>query len=191
MKTPITWLELLKEKFNYMKKTTGKSVSVGDVAGEAKKEWVEIKEGRHPKYTQGKQQKTTRKNKSKKVTFKNEKQAAHTKSAHNNEDAVMKKIMLGCPKCMKKYNKLMKKTKKNKKNYKGGDEDEEEEEEVNTDVYMAGGGDNEAVETELAKESSVETEEAPETTSDKESVADTKAAAATKGGKKKRRSHKK
>ena len=60
-KKAITWIELLKEKLNFLKKTTGRSVSVGEVAGEAKKEWVQIKEGKHPKYTQGKMVKSSNK----------------------------------------------------------------------------------------------------------------------------------
>ena len=60
-KKPITWIELLKEKISLK----GKGTSIGDVAPEAKKEWVQIKEGKHPKYIQGKMNKSsTKKNKS-------------------------------------------------------------------------------------------------------------------------------
>ena len=63
-KKPITWIELLKEKIALK----GKGTSIGDVAPEAKKEWVQIKEGKHPKYTQGKMTKSsTKKNKSGKM----------------------------------------------------------------------------------------------------------------------------
>ena len=63
-KKPITWIELLKEKISLK----GKGTSIGDVAPEAKKEWVQIKEGKHPKYTQGKMTKSsTKKNKSGKM----------------------------------------------------------------------------------------------------------------------------
>ena len=53
-KTPITWIGLLKQKISLK----GKGTSIGDVAPEAKKEWVQIKEGKHPKYTQGKMTKS-------------------------------------------------------------------------------------------------------------------------------------
>ena len=57
-------LELLKEKISLK----GNGTSIGDVAPEAKKEWVQIKEGKHPKYTQGKMTKSsTKKNKSGKM----------------------------------------------------------------------------------------------------------------------------
>ena len=59
-KSPITWLELIKEKLNEAKKN-GKSPSIGDIMPEAKKEWVQIKNGTHPKYTQGKAKKHARK----------------------------------------------------------------------------------------------------------------------------------
>jgi hypothetical protein len=63
-KKSITWIELLKEKISLK----GKGTSIGDVAPEAKKEWVQIKEGKHPKYTQGKMTKSsTKKNKSGKM----------------------------------------------------------------------------------------------------------------------------
>jgi hypothetical protein len=117
-KKAITWIELLKEKLNFLKKTTGRSVSVGEVAGEAKKEWVQIKEGKHPKYSQG----TSTKNKSssKKHHQSTKKHSnKHQEHASSNEYALMKKVISECPKCQKKLNKLLNKTKKNK--HRGGD----------------------------------------------------------------------
>ena len=117
-KKAITWIELLKEKLNFLKKTTGRSVSVGEVAGEAKKEWVQIKEGKHPKYTQG----TSTKNKSSsKKHHQSTKKHSNKHQEHDstNEYALMKKVISECPKCKKKLNKLLNKTKKNK--YRGGD----------------------------------------------------------------------
>jgi len=113
-KKAITWIELLKEKLNFLKKTTGKSVSVGEVAGEAKKEWVQIKEGKHPKYRQGTS--TKHKSSSKKHHSSTKKNHQH---ASSNEYALMKKVISECPKCQKKLNKLLNKTKKNK--HRGGD----------------------------------------------------------------------
>ena len=52
-KSPITWLELIKLKLKE-EKDKGKSPSIGDVTPAAKTEWVQIKEGKHPKYIQGK-----------------------------------------------------------------------------------------------------------------------------------------
>lgn len=149
-KKEITWLELLKEKLN-MKKAEGKTVSIGDVAGEAKKEWVAIKEGKHPKYSQGKA--TFSKKRTQKMPHsKKHKNMSHTAAyADTKEYAVMKKLINECPKCSKKYKKIMK-TQKNK--HRGGASDEEEEDEdenYNTDITMGGGGDSDAVEDDLMK----------------------------------------
>ena len=119
-KKAITWIELLKEKLNFLKKTTGRSVSVGEVAGEAKKEWVQIKEGKHPKYRQGTS--TKHKSSSKKhhsSTKKHHSSKHHQYASTTNEYALMKKVISECPKCQKKLNKLLNKTKKNK--HRGGD----------------------------------------------------------------------
>ena len=61
-KTPMTWLGLIKLKLAE-EKAKGKSPSIGDVTPLAKKEWVQIKEGKHPKYMQGKAQTFARKKK--------------------------------------------------------------------------------------------------------------------------------
>ena len=52
-KTPFTWLELIKMKLKE-EKDKGNSPSIRDVVPEAKKDWAQIKEGKHPKYIQGK-----------------------------------------------------------------------------------------------------------------------------------------
>ena len=105
-KTPITWIGLLKEKINLK----GKGTSIGDVAPEAKKEWIQIKEGKHPKYTQGKM------TKSKSSTKKKGKKSANKTKKNNNELFSMLKKINFCPKCAKEVKKLMKKQ-------KGGDDD--------------------------------------------------------------------
>ena len=70
-KTPITWLELIKMKLSE-EKSKGKSPSIGDVTPLAKKEWVQIKEGKHPLYIQGKAKTYARKKgKGEKKTRKN------------------------------------------------------------------------------------------------------------------------
>lgn len=150
-KTPITWLGLLKEKLNYLKKTTGKSVSVGEVAGEAKKEWVQIKKGLHPKYIQGMQQSNHSKH-----SKKTKKMHHHSlnENTHMQEDMVMRKLIAECPRCQKKYKKMMgQKTKKNK-HHRGGVNDDDDDEEkmsdnINTDIVLNGGSDE--VEMNLSK----------------------------------------
>jgi hypothetical protein len=116
-KKAITWIELLKEKLNFLKKTTGRSVSVGEVAGETKKEWVQIKEGKHPKYKQGTSTKHKSSSKKHHSSTKKHHHAEHASST--NEYALMKKVISECPKCQKKLKKLLNKTKKNK--HRGGD----------------------------------------------------------------------
>jgi len=198
MKTPITWLELLKEKITELKKTSGKPVSIGDVAGEAKKDWVAIKAGKHPKYSQGKAKSFTLKHKKSPKHHHNE----NKNNEHNEkgeEDAIMRKIMHECPKCMKKFNKLMKKnkTKKNKKHYKGGENDEDED--ISTDIVLSGGSDGNAVEDEIIKENTITTttEAEPAAEVDAEPAAEVEEKAAGQataakqaGGKKKRKSNK-
>jgi hypothetical protein len=71
-KKPITWLELIKMKLSE-EKSKGNSPSIGDVTPTAKKEWVQIKEGTHPKYIQGKAKTFGRKNKANKSRKANKK----------------------------------------------------------------------------------------------------------------------
>lgn len=113
MKTPITWLELLKKKFKEIKELTGKSASVSEVAGDAKKEWIKIKEGTHNKYVQGKSLFFSKKTKTKK----------HHSAAAAYTDADIRKIVAECPKCSKKLNKFTLKNGKKNRNLKGGTTD--------------------------------------------------------------------
>lgn len=53
-KKPITWIELLKKKMVLK----GKGSSIKDVATDAKKEWEQIKEGKHALYIKGEFNKT-------------------------------------------------------------------------------------------------------------------------------------
>jgi len=119
-KTPVTWLELIKMKLNEEKKN-GNSPSIGDVVPAAKKEWVEIKNGTHSKYIQGKAKTFARKgkkNSGKSKTKKNTKGTASA-SAISGEDidihAILTKAKV-CKKCRKSIEKVM-----NKKGMKGGD----------------------------------------------------------------------
>lgn len=139
-KVPITWLELIKQKLSE-EKSKGKSPSIGDVTPFAKKEWVQIKEGKHPKYIQGKA-KTYARKKNKgdntKKTRKNSKKASASSeaSASSDEDTeasvssasashkpsspnvdikeLLAELKL-CGKCKKQMNKILK-----KKGMKGG-----------------------------------------------------------------------
>ena len=111
-KSPITWLELIKEKLNDAKKE-GKSPSIGEVVPEAKKEWVQIKNGTHPKYIQGKAKTHARKGtKSSKnaKTKKNSGSAKSSSSAPNmNINDILNKAKV-CKKCRKNIEKAMKKS---------------------------------------------------------------------------------
>lgn len=109
-KIPMTWLELIKMKLGEEKKK-GNSPSIRDVAPSAKKEWVQIKEGKHPKYTQGKAKTFTRKKKGNKTTKKNAKKNAKT-SGDNEVPSVNENILSElklCKKCKKTNEKTLKK----------------------------------------------------------------------------------
>ena len=103
-KKPITWIELLKEKISLK----GKGTSIGDVAPEAKKEWVQIKEGKHPKYTQGKMTKSsTKKNKSGKMN------KGKRFSKKNNSSMMMSQLLSSkkiCSSCKKEIKRMMHKS---------------------------------------------------------------------------------
>jgi hypothetical protein len=113
-KKPITWLELIKLKLSE-EKAKGKSPSIGDVTPLAKKEWVQIKEGKHPKYTQGKaltyaRKKKTGDNKTMKVSKKSNRGSSSSSSGSSNEDihALLAHVKL-CKNCKKKVDKLVSK----------------------------------------------------------------------------------
>ena len=124
-KKPMTWLELIKLKLSE-EKAKGKSPSIGDVTPLAKKEWVQIKEGKHPLYEQGKAQTFARKKKgaSASKTKKNSKSSAKSSSpksasspsasSHASAEQILAEAKL-CTKCKKKVEKVMK-----KKGMKGG-----------------------------------------------------------------------
>jgi len=121
----MTWLELIKLKLSE-EKSKGKSPSIGDVTPFAKKEWVQIKEGKHPLYVQGKAQTFGRKKKGTKKSRKNNssmkasspKASSMKASSPMNNDIDIQKLLNQikiCGKCKKKVDKLMK-----KKTMKGG-----------------------------------------------------------------------
>ena len=51
-KKEMTWMDVIREQLNKMRKE-GKHPSIGDVTPIAKKEWEDIKAGKHPLYIQG------------------------------------------------------------------------------------------------------------------------------------------
>jgi hypothetical protein len=106
-KKPMTWLELIKLKLNE-EKAKGNSPSIGDVTPTAKKEWVQIKEGKHPLYVQGKAQTFARKKKTgEQKTRKNSSKGSSSPSASNMDiQALLAEVKL-CGKCTKKVEKLM------------------------------------------------------------------------------------
>jgi hypothetical protein len=119
-KKPMTWLELIKLKLSE-EKAKGKSPSIGDVTPLAKKEWVQIKEGKHPLYMQGKAQTFARKKKgdSASKTKKNSKKGSASSSSPSASAGPSAEHILAeaklCSKCKKKVEKVMK-----KKGMKGG-----------------------------------------------------------------------
>lgn len=109
-KKPMTWLELIKLKLSE-EKAKGKSPSIGDVTPLAKKEWVQIKEGKHPLYIQGKAQTFARKKKGENKSRKNSKASSSMRSSSSSDAdlaQLLREIKL-CGKCTKKVDKYMKK----------------------------------------------------------------------------------
>jgi len=118
-KSPITWLELIKMKLKE-EKAKGNSPSIRDVVPEAKKEWVQIKEGKHPKYIQGKAKTYARKKnkgdkKSRKIsTMKNTSTPTPTPASVSSMQPDMSSMeelineLKLCAKCKKNAMKLMK-----------------------------------------------------------------------------------
>tara|TARA_Y100000389_G_C17283815_1_gene424357 strand:- start:235 stop:711 length:477 start_codon:yes stop_codon:yes gene_type:complete len=62
-KTPITWIELIKEHIKAKKGNSNTKVGVKDVINDAKKDWASIKNGSHDKYIQGSSKGKSRKSK--------------------------------------------------------------------------------------------------------------------------------
>jgi hypothetical protein len=113
-KKPMTWLGLIKEKLGE-EKAKGKAPSINDIMPLAKKEWAEIKAGKHPKYEQGKAQTFARKKKGEKKTKKNKGSSSKSGGASSPDvNDVLHEAKL-CTKCKKKVDKVLK-----KKGMKGG-----------------------------------------------------------------------
>ncbi len=109
----MTWLGLIKEKLGE-EKAKGNAPSINDIMPLAKKEWAEIKAGKHPKYEQGKAQTFARKNKGEKKTKKNKGSMSMSSpksiGSPKNTDilAILNEAKI-CTKCKKKVEKMLKK----------------------------------------------------------------------------------
>jgi hypothetical protein len=114
-KSPITWIEIIKVKLNEEKKN-GNSPSIRDIIPAAKKEWAQVKNGTHPKYTQGKAKTHARKGKKSSKNAKTKKNSAKSSDSDNMNiiHTILDKAKV-CKKCRKNIEKAMKKS-----NMKGG-----------------------------------------------------------------------
>jgi hypothetical protein len=68
-KKPMTWMDVIKEQLAKLR-SEGKTPSIGDVTPYAKKEWAQIKSGKHPLYIQGSNKGSSNKGTMKKGTMK-------------------------------------------------------------------------------------------------------------------------
>ena len=114
----MTWLELIKLKLSE-EKAKGKAPSINDIMPLAKKEWAQIKEGKHPSYEQGKAQTFARKKSGSTKTKKNKKGSRSSSPAGSPAGSPSVHEVLAeaklCTKCKKKVDKALK-----KKGMKGG-----------------------------------------------------------------------
>ncbi len=109
----MTWLELIKLKLSE-EKAKGKSPSINDIMPLAKKEWAQIKEGKHPSYEQGKAQTFARKKTGSTTKTKKNKKGSSSPAGSPSMQQVLEEAKL-CTKCKKKVEKALK-----KKGMKGG-----------------------------------------------------------------------
>ena len=122
-KKAVTWMDVIREQLAKLRKE-GKSPSIGDVTPYAKKEWAEIKAGKHPLYMQGTSKGTnkskknkskknkSKKNKTKKI-MKGNKNMASNMGSNTAIQQMLSKVHL-CKKDMAKIQKYL-------KTQKGGD----------------------------------------------------------------------
>ena len=118
-------MDVIKEQLAKMRKE-GKSPSIGDVTPAAKKEWAEIKSGKHPLYSQGSSKgrskssnKQSKGNKQSKSKSKSKTQKMSSNSGMDHQyciEQMLKKVHL-CKKDVSKIHKYM----KTMKMQKGGD----------------------------------------------------------------------
>ena len=146
-KKEMTWMDVIREQLAKLRKE-GKKPSIGDVTPQAKKEWADIKAGKHPLYIQGssKGMKRSKGSKTQKMgkKSKNNKSQKMMSGAPSNNAAIqemLSKLHL-CKKCTAKIQKHLKtqkggdcgcskqeggkKSKRKTRKMKGGDGDDEE-----------------------------------------------------------------
>lgn len=115
-KKPMTWMDVIKEQLAKMRKE-GKSPSIGDVTPAAKKEWEQIKSGKHPLYIQGSSKGRSKNNKPNKgKKNKTQKMSAMPMDHQYCIEQMMQKVHL-CKKDVNQINKYL----KTMKMQKGGD----------------------------------------------------------------------
>ena len=139
-KKEMTWMDVIREQLAKLRKE-GKKPSIGDVTPQAKKEWEQIKAGKHPLYIQGSSKgiKRSKGNKTQKLSKKGTQKMMMSTPSSNPNTAIqqmLSKLHL-CKKCTMKIQKYLKtqkggncgceqqggkksKTKKNKK-MRGGE----------------------------------------------------------------------
>jgi hypothetical protein len=118
-KKAVTWMDVIREQLAKMRKE-GKSPSIGDVTPYAKKEWADIKAGKHPLYMQGtskgmskgKGKGKDKKNKTQKI-MKGKQQFSKNMGSKMEMQKMLSKLHL-CKKCTAKIQKHL-------KTQKGGD----------------------------------------------------------------------
>jgi hypothetical protein len=96
-KKEMTWMDVIREQLNKMRKE-GKHPSIGDVTPQAKKEWEDIKAGKHPLYIQGS---SKGKSKSNSKSNKGKSNKNSSKSKSSNKKNKTSKIGKGANKGMK------------------------------------------------------------------------------------------
>ena len=105
-KKEITWIGLINALIAENKKA-GKPAGVKDVMDDAKDQWAEVKNGKHPKYVKGNQVTVRRKKSKGKKSKKNK--TAKSKCVDDDTSAsdILDKCEL-CKKCMKEIKKHLK-----------------------------------------------------------------------------------
>jgi hypothetical protein len=106
-KKEISWIGLIKVLIAEKKKA-GEPAGVKDVMDVAKKEWVEIKAGKHAKYIKGKQVITRRKKSKSKSKSKTAKKRCDDEEDPATEMAAIVDQCKLCKKCMKEIKKHIK-----------------------------------------------------------------------------------
>ena len=150
-------MDVIREQLAKLRKE-GKKPSIGDVTPQAKKEWADIKAGKHPLYIQGssKGMKRSKGSKTQKMGKKGkhnktQKMSSGTPSNNASIQQMLSKLHL-CKKCTMKIQKYLKtqkgggcpcadqsggkKSKRKTKKMKGGDGDDEAEQKSDKESYV-------------------------------------------------------